>query len=339
MIIVRSMTKVNSLPEITGTTDASTVSANSATLPLTLPNADVGDLRVVIVGYYNTVATVPSGWDVVGTNITAWTRVAAISRRKQAGDSDSLTITMSGSTRIAAKAWTIANGGSVYMTMAQATAATHPTPAITVTTKSSVVLRADWTATTATAVWGSGVTPYSDLLTLSNGRFATAFQLSQAIEVLPAVNVSVNNAEYATVTVAIGTLFTGPTTAQKATLTSAQTTTVNVESQLGPWTAAGTHPGTVVSGNGLRVTNSGRATITAAITRGGIWGNFTTFIYVDGALISSQTSGGNQSSMTLTTPAYDFEDGSIITVGYSCTNSTSNSHIVQTSSSLEITPV
>ncbi|AWN03913.1 hypothetical protein PBI_PEREGRIN_73 [Rhodococcus phage Peregrin] len=338
MIIVRPMTKVNSLPEITGVAEATTGATNAATLPITLPNADVGDLRIIIVSYYNTVATVPSGWDVIGTQVSNWTRLAAVSRRKQAGDSDSLTITMSGSTTMAAKAWTIANGGSTSWGSASNTASAHPTPAVTLTTKANIVLRADWSAS-GSLVWGAGVTPYADITTNSSRRLGTAFQLSQAIEVLPAVNATGSSAEYASATIGIGTYFTGPTTAQKATLTSAQTTTVGTESQLGPWTAAGTHPGTVTSGNGLRVTNGGRATISAAITRGGIWGNFTTFIYVDGVLIASQTSGGNQSSMTLTTPAYDFEDGSIITVGYNCTNATSNSHIVQTSSSLEITPV
>jgi hypothetical protein len=337
MIIVRPMAKVSSTPEITGTTEAFPSTAVSS-LPITLPTADVGDLRVVIVSYYNVAANVVSGWDTVGTNIVDFHRMATISRRKQAGDPDTISLTFSAATTsLAAKAWTIANGGTATMVGVSGNGTVHGTPSIGTTTKNNVVLRAAFSGS-ASYTWSPGPTPYSDIV--AGRRMASAFQLSQAIELLPVVNATVpSNTTWAASTVAIGTYFTGPTTAQKGSLTSTMTgTTINVDNEIGPWTAAGTHPGTVLVGNGYRITNGGRATVSLNVTRGNFSGTMIIKLWIDGVLIATQQGGANASTTTLNAPVMDLEDASLITATFQSTSNFSGSNNV-TAATLEITPV
>lgn len=336
MIIVRPMTKVSSTPEITGTTEAFP-STSVSSLPITLPSADVGDLRVVIVSYYNVAANPVSGWDTVGTNIADFHRMATISRRKQAGDPDTISLTFSGATTsLAAKAWTIANGGTATMVGVSGNGTVHGTPAIGTTTKNNVVLRAAFSGS-ASYTWSPGPTPYADIV--AGRRMASAFQLSQAIEALPVVNATVpSNTTWAASTVAIGTYFTGPTTAQKGSLTTSMIgTTLNVDNEIGSWTAAGTHPGTVLVGNAYRIINGGRASVSLNVTRGNFAGTMTIKLWLDGVNVATAVGGANASNVVLTSSVMDLEDATLLTATFQSTSNFSGSNNV-TAATLEIIP-
>jgi len=337
MIIVRPMTKVSSTPEITGVSEVASISA-TISQSLTLPAADVGDLRVVMVSYYNTVANTVSGWDVVGSITSNWTRMAAISRRKQAGDSDTISLTFSGGTYVGAKAWTIANGGSATWVGATATSTAHPTPAIGTTTKNNVILRSAF-STAGSYTWSSGPTPYADIVA-GTRRMATAFQMSQAIENFPIVNVTApSSSEYAVASIAVGTYFVGPTTAQKGSLTTSMIgVPLNVDNEIGPWTAAGTHPGTVLVGNAYRITNGGRATVSLNVTRGNFVGTMTIRLWIDGVNVATAVGGANASNTVLNSVPMDLEDGTLMTATFQSTSNFSGSNNV-TAATLEITPV
>lgn len=201
-------------PTVSAYTTFSKTTGSAVTI--TLPAANVGDLRVIVMGTVSgQMGSTPSGWTKrlgngswYDTSIEVWTRT------KVAGDPDSITTTASGFTNDAPAeviAMTVANQAGVNasssVTSSTSTSATpHPTPAITTTVAKTVLIRMVSAAgpQTAAHTWPAGVTPIASVINGTSGALSVAVQTADVAGSQGAVNATPSNgSKYSSGTIAI----------------------------------------------------------------------------------------------------------------------------------------
>lgn len=187
-----------------------------ATVTITLPAANVGDLWVIAMGTVaGQMGSAPSGWTKQlgngawndGAYLEVWTRTKAV------GDPASITTSASGwngDSPTEVVAMTVVsqagvNTSSSILSDGSATATPHPTPAITTTVAKALLIRMVSTGQLSAAhTWPTGVTPITTVINGTSAALSVAVQTADASGSQAAVNATPSNgSKYSSGTIAI----------------------------------------------------------------------------------------------------------------------------------------